>query len=215
MIGTCWTAAPEGVTARIVEVEVDCREQVKPGIVFVGLPDGSVKESRDRVKTALRNSGYDFPGSRRVVVNLAPADLRKEGPSFDLAFAVGLLLATGQVDAPRVRDHLLAGELSLDGRIRPVRGVLCMADRAARGGRWTGILVPPENAAEASLARGLRVVPVATLRDAIMFLIGAEEAAPVPPGPAGGDRLSAEGLLRGARAGGRRPRGAAGRGRVA
>ena len=180
MIGTCWTAAPEGVSARIVEVEVDCREQVKPGIVFVGLPDGSVKESRDRVKTALRNSGYRFPGGRRVVVNLAPADLRKEGPSFDLAFAVGLLLATGQVDAPRARDHLLAGELSLDGRIRPVRGVLCMADRAARGGRWAGILVPPENAAEASLARGLRVVPVATLRDAVMFLVGAAEAAAVP-----------------------------------
>jgi magnesium chelatase family protein len=189
VIGSCHSAAPVGVSARIVEVEVDLYDASPATMSFVGLPDSAVREARDRVKAALHQSGYWYPAGKRVVVNLAPADLRKEGSAFDLPIAVALLRATGQLgECPRLRDHLLVGELSLDGRVRPVRGALCMADRAARGGRWRGFVLPPENAGEASLARGLRTVPVPTLSDAVAFLAGADPPPvpppAVPPGPA-------------------------------
>lgn len=171
VIGICHSAAPLGVSARLVEVEVDVREG-SPQVVFVGLPDAAVREARDRVKAALRNTGYWFPWKQRVVVNLAPADLRKEGTAFDLPIALGILAATGQVRVPRAADHLLVGELALDGRVRPVRGALCMADRASRQSRWRGIVVPGENAGEAALARGLPVYAVESLREAASFLSG-------------------------------------------
>jgi len=187
VIGLCHSAAPLGVSARLVEVEVDVRDG-KAGVAFAGLPDKAVREAGDRVKAALRNSGYEFPYQQRVVVNLAPGDLRKEGSAFDLPIAVALLLATRQIRAPRVADHLLVGELALDGRIRPVRGALCMADRAGRAGRWRGILLPEQNAGEAALAGGLPAYPVATLADAIRFLAGATEIRPFPAG--GGEPAS-------------------------
>jgi magnesium chelatase family protein len=182
VLGICHSAAPQGVSARLVEVEVEAREgSGKAEVVFVGLPDTAVREARDRVRAALRNAGFSIPP--KVIVNLAPADLRKEGSAFDLPIAVAILLATRQLIAPRVKDHLLVGELALDGRVRPVRGALCMADRAARSGRWKGILVPLENAGEASLARGLPVRPVGCLEDAVRYLAGAMD---IPVAPAGG-----------------------------
>jgi magnesium chelatase family protein len=181
VIGICHSAAPQGVSARLVEVEVESRRGTKGEMVFVGLPDTAVREARDRVRAALRSAGYLVPGSQHFVVNLAPADLRKEGSAYDLPIAVSLLLAMGLLRAPRVADHLVVGELSLDGRVRPVRGALCMADRAAREGGWRGVLVPAENAGEASLARGIRVHPVATLEDAVRFLSGALEIPAASP----------------------------------
>ena len=179
MVGTCHSAAPVGVSARLVEVEVDVRDG-RPEIAFVGLPDAAVREARDRVRTALVNAGYRFPG-RKVTVNLAPADLRKEGSAYDLPIAIGILVATGQVRAPRAADHLLVGELALDGRLRPVRGALCVADRAARSGRWRGLLVPRENAGEAALAGGLPVYAVETLAEAVRFLSGATDLVAARP----------------------------------
>jgi magnesium chelatase family protein len=182
VFGICHSAAPQGVSARLVEVEVDFQAG-RGDVVFAGLPDAAVREARDRVKSAIRNAGYRYPGNSRTIVNLAPADLRKEGSAYDLPIAVAILLATRQLVAPRVADHLLLGELSLDGRVRPVRGALCMADRAARLGRWKGMLVPAENAAEASLARGLRVLPVETLVEAVQFLAGARDLPAAMPRP--------------------------------
>ncbi|MCK6481986.1 MAG: YifB family Mg chelatase-like AAA ATPase, partial [Planctomycetes bacterium] len=211
MTGTCHSAAPLGVSARLVEVEVDVQTSSRHGLAFVGLPDAGVREAANRVKAALGNAGFRFPSSSRVVINLAPADLRKEGPAYDLPIALAVLSATGQVRAPRLEDHLVVGELSLDGRVRPVRGVLCVADRAARSRRWKGILVPEENAREAALARGLPVVPVATLVEAVLFLAGAREgraavpspeggpaAVPLPPGPDFAEVRGQEGAVRAA-----------------
>jgi magnesium chelatase family protein len=185
VLGVCHSAAPQGVSARLVEVEVDYwnKGTGTSEFIFVGLADTAVREARDRVRTALGNAGYYIKGPSRVLVNLAPADLRKEGTAFDLPVAVALLLATGQVAAPLAEDHLLVGELSLDGRVRPVRGALCIADRAARSGRWKGIVVPAENAGEAALARGLPVFPVETLAEAVRFLSGAVAGVPARAGP--------------------------------
>jgi magnesium chelatase family protein len=191
MVGVSHSAASLGVSARWVEVQADHRTG-SPAIVFVGLPDTAVREARDRVKAAIQNSGYGFPG-QRLVVNLAPADLRKEGSGFDLAIAVAILAASGQVKAPRAADHLLVGELGLDGRLRPVRGALCVADRAARGGRWKGILVPPENAAEAALARGVPVRAPGTLEEALGFLSGRADL-PVHPPPSADEAVAEDGF---------------------
>jgi magnesium chelatase family protein len=167
MLARLESAAVLGVDAYPVHVEVD----VGLGLPFfrmVGLPDASVRESRDRVRAAIRNSGYDFP-SHRITINLAPADVRKAGSSFDLPIALGLLAAQGVLRAPDLVSLVLVGELSLDGTIHAARGVLPIA-AAARQRRATALLLPAANAAEAAVVDGLRLIPVRTLREAVEIL---------------------------------------------
>jgi magnesium chelatase family protein len=135
MLAKVLSSAVMGVDAYLVEVEVDIAMGL-PTFNTVGLPDTSVKESRDRVKAAIKNSGFDFP-SRRITVNLAPADIKKEGASFDLPMACGILAATGLIRPERLKDHLILGELSLDGGVRSIKGALPMAASAAHA-RWPG-----------------------------------------------------------------------------
>lgn len=157
-----------GLDAYLVDVEVDVSFGL-PSFTVVGLPDASVRESRDRVRSAIRNSGLEFPPHHRVTVNLAPADLRKEGTAFDLPIALGVLAAAGQLARRDPGPSVLVGELSLDGAVLPSRGVLPVAVAARRAG-LQALMVPAGNAAEAALVGGLDVVPVATLREAAAAL---------------------------------------------
>lgn len=145
---------------------------------MVGLPDASVRESRDRVKSAIRNSGFEFP-PHRITVNLAPADVRKAGASFDLPIALNVLAATGVVERRQIGDVVLLGELSLDGSIHPARGVLPIAAAARREG-LTGILLPAPNATEAAIVAGLAVLPVGTLAEAVTVLNHPDSAVRAP-----------------------------------
>jgi len=145
-------------------------------MVIVGLPDAAVKESRDRVTTALSNSGYKFPMGR-TTINLAPADVKKEGPSFDLPIALGMLAASEQIETDQLDNFICVGELALTGGIRPCKGVLPIAIRAQQEGK-AGVLVPAENAAEAAVVSGLQVIPVQNLREAAQFLEGEIKLAP-------------------------------------
>jgi magnesium chelatase family protein len=163
------SAAVLGVEALPVIVEVDVSFGL-PVFTMVGLPDASVRESRDRVRTAIRNSGFDFPG-HRITVNLAPADIRKAGASYDLPIALGVLAASGVIERRLVDGVVLLGELSLDGTIQPIRGVLPVAVAARREGK-TAILLPRANAPEASVVEGLRVLPVDSLVEAVEALNG-------------------------------------------
>src|SRR5213083_3314538 len=160
MLACVRTAAVVGVDACPVQIEVDVSFGL-PHFTMVGLPDISVRESRDRVRSAIRNSGFEFP-SHRITVNLAPADVRKAGSSFDLPIALGILAASGVVERRHVADLVLLGELSLDGSIHATRGVLPIAAAARREG-LAGILLPSSNASEAAIVSGLSIFPVATL----------------------------------------------------
>jgi len=150
MLSKILSCALYGLDAYLVEVEVDLALGL-PMFSIVGLPDLAVKESKDRVRAAIKNTGYQFP-VKKITVNLAPADVKKEGSSFDLPMAVGILAAEGIVKSEALRDYLIVGELSLDGRIKGIRGALSMAV-AARGARIKGMLVPSSNATEAAVGR--------------------------------------------------------------
>src|SRR5579872_3872424 len=167
MLACLRTAAVFGVDACPVHVEVDVSFGF-PSFTMVGLPDASVRESRDRVRSAIRNSGYEFP-PHRITVNLAPADVRKAGASFDLPIALGILAAQGIVERREIADLVLLGELSLDGSIHTARGVLPIAAAARRDG-LAGILLPTANAREASIVAGLDVIGVSSLVDAVRAL---------------------------------------------
>src|SRR5437867_8203733 len=167
MLACLRTAAVFGVEACPVHVEVDVSFGL-PGFIMVGLPDASVRESRDRVRSAIRNSGFDFP-VHRITVNLAPADVRKAGASFDLPIALGILAAQGIVERRHIADLVLLGELSLDGSIHATRGVLPIAAAARREG-LAGILLPALNAREAAIVEGLAVFPVSSLAEAVRAL---------------------------------------------
>ena len=164
------TAAIFGVEAYPVSVEVDVSDGGLPAITMVGLPDASVRESRDRVQSAIRNSGFEFP-RRHVTVNLSPADIRKVGSGFDLPIALGVLAATGLVPTRRIDDVLVLGELSLDGAVRPVRGALPISVRAHRDG-VDCVILPRANAGEAAIVAGLDVVPVTSLEETVAVLTG-------------------------------------------
>jgi magnesium chelatase family protein len=168
------TAALVGVEASPVHVEVDVSFGM-PGFAMVGLPDASVRESRDRVKSAIRNSGFEFP-PHRITVNLAPADVRKAGSSFDLPIALGILAAQGAVERREIVDVVVLGELSLDGTIQPARGVLPIAAAACRDGVRT-VLLPTANAAEAAIVNGLRVLTASSLFEAVRALNDPSSAA--------------------------------------
>jgi magnesium chelatase family protein len=169
MLAKVLSSAVLGIDAYIVDVEVDIAFGL-PSFSTVGLPDVAVKESRDRVKAAIKNAGFDFP-ARRITVNLAPADIKKEGAAFDLPIAVGILGAMEVVQADRLRRFAIVGELSLDGGIRPIRGVLPMAVEAKAAG-LQGVLVPEDNAPEAAVVEGIQVYGVATLPQIVEFLNG-------------------------------------------
>jgi magnesium chelatase family protein len=167
-----------------VDVEVDASQGL-PTLTIVGLPDQAVREARERVRAALLNSQLELP-SRRLIVNLAPADIKKEGGVFDLAIALGILAASGQVDPAAVASVVALGELALDGRLRPVAGVLPIATALSRKPRR--LLVPVENAAEAAVVQGVTVVPVGSLREAVDQLSGTR--VPMPVRRAGGRRAA-------------------------
>ena len=175
MLAKVMSAAVQGVDAYTIEIEVNAGHG-DPQIVIVGLPDTAVKESKDRVHTALVNSGFR-PHLGRTTINLAPADIKKEGPCFDLPIAVGMLAAQGELEKEEVADYAMIGELALSGEVRRVKGVLPLA-LCARAAGMRGMLVPLENAEEAGVVEGLDVYPVATLRDAVDFLGGHQPIVP-------------------------------------
>jgi magnesium chelatase family protein len=175
MLSKVCSAAVNGIEAYPVEVEVNAGWG-DTLIVVVGLPDTAVKESKDRVTTALSNSGYKFPMGR-TTINLAPADVKKEGPSFDLPIAIGMLAASEQIETDQLDNFIIVGELALTGAVRPVKGVLPVALRAKQAG-MVGVLVPAENAPEAAAVAGLNVIPVQNLREAAQFLEGQIRIAP-------------------------------------
>jgi magnesium chelatase family protein len=177
MLACLRTAAIFGVEASPVHVEVDVSFGF-PSFTMVGLPDASVRESRDRVRSALRNSGFEFP-PHRITVNLAPADVRKAGASFDLPIALGILAAQGVVLRRHIPDLVLLGELSLDGGIQAARGVLPIAIEAHRSGA-TGMVLPLANAGEATVVGGLRVFAVSSLVDAVQALNDPDSATASP-----------------------------------
>ena len=175
VLAKVFAAAVNGIDAYPVEVEVDSGFG-ETDVVIVGLPDAAVRESRDRVGAALANSGFKFPLGR-TTINLAPADVRKEGPSFDLPIAVGMLAASEQFASDQLDNFVMVGELALTGGVRSVKGVLPIALQARAEGK-VGMLVPQENAAEAAVVQGLSVFPIRNLREAVAFLEGELKLSP-------------------------------------
>lgn len=178
MLANVQSCAIWGLDGILVDVEVDTSNGL-PGITLVGLPDAAVQESRERVQAAIRNSGLSFP-RRRMVINLAPASVRKEGPAYDLPIAVGILMATGQIPPYSLEGALLMGELSLDGSLRHVRGVLPMAAVARQQG-LRRLFVPACDAPEAALVPDVEVYPVPTLADLYAHLIEQQVLTPQAP----------------------------------
>lgn len=164
MLAKILSMAVLGIDAFPVEIEADLSEML-PGLTIVGLPDGAVKESRERVMSAIKNCGFEFP-IRKITINMAPADMKKEGSAYDLPIAIGLLMASSQVENVQLDDFVILGELSLDGSVRPVKGVLAMAIKARELG-IKKMIVPFENAMEASVAEGVNIYPVHNLTEAL------------------------------------------------
>lgn len=181
MLAYVKSSAVLGIDAYVVVVETDISTMV-PSWAIVGLPDTAVQESRERVRAAIRNSGFEFP-QRRITVNLAPADIRKEGPSFDLPMALGILVGSGQVNGDLLPECLVVGELSLDGAVRGVAGVLPMA-LTARAEGIRRLIVPRTNTTEAAVVEGLSVYPVDTLIDAVRVLDDPDSVEPAKLDPA-------------------------------
>lgn len=175
MLATVPSATIVGLEAHPVSVEADVGTGL-PSFSIVGLPDAAVQEARERVRAAIRNSGFDLP-PRRIVVNLAPGDRRKEGPAFDLPIALAILIATGQLRQEPARGHLAVGELALDGAVRPVPGVLAIAE-AARASAARGLFVPEANAAEAAVIDEVTIYALPSLRAAVEHLEGRRPLTP-------------------------------------
>jgi magnesium chelatase family protein len=167
-----------GIDGYPVEVEVNLSQGL-PGMSIVGLPDAAVKESSDRVSAAIRNTQLALP-IRRITINLAPADIRKEGSAFDLPIAIGILSASGMIEDDRLKKLVILGELSLDGRVKPIRGALSITAMARENG-MEGVLLPVQNAAEVSVIEGIPIYPIETLPQALEFLCG--KLALDPAGP--------------------------------
>lgn len=176
MLAKVDSAALHGIDAFTVQVELDLRHGT-PSWTIVGLPDTAVQESRERVRTAIRNSGLYFPLSR-LTVNLAPADVRKEGPAYDLPMAIGILAVSEQIPSDRLEGVMVVGELSLDGGVRPVNGVLSIAMHARNTGTRV-LMVPRANAEEAAVVGNLEVIGVESLQDAVEYFLNPESKAPV------------------------------------
>jgi magnesium chelatase family protein len=170
MLARLHSVALEGIEGLICEVEVDVARGGFEKTLIVGLPDAAVKESTERVKSAIINSGYKYPKTQSLV-NLAPADTKKEGPAFDLPIALGMLLGVGAFSSSITKDYVIVGELALDGRVRPVNGILSMA-MTARANGFRGIIVPLDNAQEAAVVQDLEVYGVGSLAQVVGFLSG-------------------------------------------
>jgi magnesium chelatase family protein len=168
MLSRVLSASIIGIDAYPVEVEIDITSRGLPHFSMVGLPDAAVKESKDRVRAALKNIGFNFP-LKQITVNLAPADLKKEGSSFDLPIAVGIIAAEGILGPDSIDRFLFTGELSLDGRIKPVKGALSMALRAKELG-LKGVILPEENASEAAVVKDMAIFGIRSLPEVIDFL---------------------------------------------
>ncbi|MGI8820666.1 MAG: YifB family Mg chelatase-like AAA ATPase [Chthoniobacterales bacterium] len=175
MLAKIYSAAVYGIDAYEVEIEVNAGRG-DPNIIIVGLPDAAVKESRDRVTTAIQNSGYHWPHGR-TTINLAPADIKKEGPSFDLPIALGMIVAAEEFDDPMLEQYSFVGELALSGAVRSVRGVLPAAIEARRRGK-KALFVPEVNAREAAMVAGIDIYGVQNLRQTFAFLRGEAELQP-------------------------------------
>lgn len=181
MLAKIRSASVVGIDAHLVDVEVDISSRGLPHFSMVGLPDAAVKESRDRVRPALKNIGFNFP-LKQITVNLAPADLKKEGSSFDLPVAIGIIAAEGVIDAGLLDGYLFTGELSLDGRIKPVRGALSMAILTKAAG-LKGLILPKENGPEAAVVSGVDVFGLESLPEVIEFLTGDSPKVPLTVDP--------------------------------
>lgn len=169
MFSKILSSATYGIDAYIVEVESHVEKQI-PAFIIVGLPDNAVKESRERVVAAIKNSGYEFP-TKKITVNLAPADIKKEGSSLDLPIAVGILAAIEEIDKNSLEKTILLGELALDGKLRPIKGALPIAVEAKKRG-IKRIILPIQSSFEAAIVEGVKVIGVDTLSDAIKFVNG-------------------------------------------
>ncbi|MDE2393715.1 MAG: magnesium chelatase, partial [Cytophagales bacterium] len=172
MLAKTFGSALVGIHASIITIETHVGQGSK--CYLVGLPDSTIKESIQRVESAIKQIGYFFP-RRKVVINLAPADIRKEGSGYDLPIALGLLQASEQTKMTGLSDYLIMGELSLTGEIRPIKGALSMAIEAKKQG-IKSLILPRENATEAALIDGLDIYGMANLRDTIRFLHGRTQA---------------------------------------
>lgn len=175
MLVKAYGCALHGVDAQLITIEVNHAGGL-PAFAIVGLPDNAVRESRDRIQAALRNNGYEFPRGH-VTINMAPADVRKEGSAYDLPIALGLLAASGQLPPEGLAQALILGELSLDGELRPIRGALPIAIEARKHG-FKGFLLPEPNANEAGIVNNLSVLPAPSLKAAVAHLNG---SAPLKP----------------------------------
>jgi magnesium chelatase family protein len=180
MLAKVHSAAVLGIDSYPIEIEVNAGWG-QPAVIIVGLPDAAVKESRDRVKTAIENSGFKYVMGR-TTINLAPADVKKEGPSFDLPIAVGILAVSEQIVAEELDDYTIVGELALSGEVRSINGVLPIAI-CARDQKKRGLIVPADNAAEAAVVQGLDVYPAKNLREVAEFLAGKLELQPFREDP--------------------------------
>jgi magnesium chelatase family protein len=187
MLAKVFSSAIVGLDAELVEVEVDIINGF-PNFMMVGLPDAAVRESRDRVHAAIKNSGLSFPGNRRITVNLAPADLRKEGPAYDLPIAVGVLAATRQIWPDKLAGALFVGELSLEGTTRHTKGILPLAALAREIG-LERVFVPAADAEEAALMPDVEVIPVTSLAELVDHLTGLRS---IPPHTVNAERAFAQ-----------------------
>ena len=178
MLANVKSCAVIGLDGVVVDVEVDTRQGL-PGVVIVGLPDAAVQESRERVQSAIKNAALPYP-RKRIIVNLAPASIRKAGPIYDLPIALGVLIAANALHSDMLEDALIAGELSLDGSLRHISGVLPIADLARREG-YKRLYIPEMDAAEAALIPGLEVIPVASLSQLYEHLTTSQKIAPMEP----------------------------------
>lgn len=176
MLSKIQSSSTYGIDAFIIEVETNVEKQL-PGFIIVGLPDNAVKESRERVAAAVKNSGFEFP-IKKITVNLAPADIKKEGSQFDLPIAIGVLAAIDKVEPALLSDSILLGELSLDGKLRPIKGALSISAEAKRAG-YKRIILPVECAGEAAIVDGIEVYGMETLFDVVQFLNGDLKMDPV------------------------------------
>lgn len=167
MIAKVYSSCVIGVDAHEIVAEADVAGGL-PGFSIGGLPDTTIRESRDRIKSALKNSGFSFP-SKRITINLAPADIKKEGASFDLPMALSILALEGMVENPNLENLVFAGELSLDGRIKPIKGALPIA-MSLKSTSKSNFVLPKENAQEAAIVKGVNVYPAGSLKEVVDFV---------------------------------------------
>ncbi|HPN56704.1 MAG TPA: YifB family Mg chelatase-like AAA ATPase [Candidatus Omnitrophota bacterium] len=180
MLSKTYSYALNGIDSYLVTIEVDCSRGL-PATIIVGLPDNTLKESKERVRAAIKNSGHKFPISRSTI-NLSPADTKKEGPSFDLPIALGILASSEQISPQRLNEYAILGELSLDGKVKPVKGALSIALSMDKN-RFKGLLLPSANAPEAAIADVMDVYPVDSLNQVIHFLSDPESIRPFKTDP--------------------------------